>query len=119
MSLDPNAALAHSRAGVARGPGRPNRPRAAFRRLPAWAHLRLTSGQELKTAQFLWRMGPYGADVPAGIEFLTLGGDMQAGEVNPRIEAAVYRWGRRLECWLIGLFVLPGRSRPGGGLDSP
>ena len=53
-------------------------------------------------------MDRYGAEVPEGVEFLTLGADVQSGEVNPRIEAAIYGWGRGLECWLIGHFVLPG-----------
>ena len=69
---------------------------------------RLTYGQELKLGQFLSRVERYGADVPEGVEFLTLGADVQSGEVNPRIEAAIYGWGRGLECWLIGHFVLPG-----------
>ena len=74
---------------------------------------RVTYGQELKLGQFLSRVEPYAAEVPAGVEFLTLGADVQSGEINPRIEAAVYGWGRGLECWLIGHFVLPGDPAQG------
>jgi len=69
---------------------------------------KVTYGQEIKSEKFLERLETYAAEVPAGVEFLTLGGDVQSGQVNPRIEAAVYGWGRGLECWLIGHFVLPG-----------
>ncbi|PVE22842.1 terminase [Microvirga sp. KLBC 81] len=69
---------------------------------------RASYGQELKLGQFLARVEHYATDVPARVEFLTLGADVQSGEVNPRIEAAVYGWGPGLECWLIGHFVLPG-----------
>ena len=44
---------------------------------------RLTYGQELKLGQFLSRVEPYAADVPAGVEFLTLGGDVQSGRDQP------------------------------------
>lgn len=68
---------------------------------------RAAYGQEIKTGAFLDRLEPYAAEVPAGVQFLTVGADVQSGE-NARIEAAVYGWGRGLECWLLGHFVLPG-----------
>jgi phage terminase large subunit GpA-like protein len=64
-------------------------------------------GQEIKAGKFLERVELYGAEVPEGVQFLTLGGDVQSGE-NARIEASVYGWGRGLEAWFIGHFVLIG-----------
>lgn len=69
---------------------------------------KVSYGQEIKAGQFVGRLENYEAEVPAGVEFLTLGGDVQSGDVDPRIEASVYGWGRGLECWLIGHFVLKG-----------
>lgn len=74
---------------------------------------RVHYGQEIKAEKFLARLEDYGAEVPEGVQFLTLGGDVQSGEINPRIEAAVYGWGRGLECWLIGHFVLHGDPAEG------
>ena len=68
---------------------------------------RAAYGQEVKASKFLERCAPYGAEVPAWVQYLTLGGDVQSG-VNARIEASVYGWGRGLEGCLIGHFVLPG-----------
>jgi terminase, large subunit len=74
----------------------------------------VTYGQEIKASKFAERLEDYGAEVPNGVEFLTLGGDVQSGDLDPRIEASVYGWGRGLECWLIGHFVLKGDpSEPG------
>ncbi len=64
-------------------------------------------GQEIKATKFLERAEDYGAEVPAWVRFLTLGGDVQSG-LNARIEASVYGWGMGLEAALIGHFVLPG-----------
>jgi phage terminase large subunit GpA-like protein len=69
---------------------------------------RVTYGQEIKAGKFLDRLEEYPAEVPAEVSFLTLGGDTQSGDLDPRIEASVYGWGRGLECWLIGHFVLKG-----------
>ncbi len=68
---------------------------------------RASFGREVKASRFLERAELYGAEVPDGVQYLTLGGDVQSGE-DARIEGAVYGWGRGLECWLIGHFVLPG-----------
>ncbi len=68
---------------------------------------RAAYGQEIKTGAFLDRLEQYAAEVPAAVQFLTVGADVQSGE-NARIEVAVYGWGRGLECWLIGHFVLLG-----------
>ncbi|MGF7175857.1 phage terminase large subunit family protein [Azospirillum doebereinerae] len=67
-----------------------------------------TYGQELKVQAIADRAEPYPAEVPPGVLFLTVGVDVQSGTVNPRLEASVYGWGRGLEGWLIGHFVLPG-----------
>ena len=69
---------------------------------------RAAYGQEVKASEFLERLEDYGAEVPDGVEFLTLSGDVQSSELHPRIEAAVWGWGAGLEAWLIGHFVLPG-----------
>jgi phage terminase large subunit GpA-like protein len=74
---------------------------------------KLVYGQEIKASRFLERIEPYPSEVPEGVEFLTLGGDIQSGVLDPRIEAAVYGWGRGLECWLIGHFVLSGDPAQG------
>ncbi len=68
---------------------------------------RVTYGREVRTSKFLDRAELYGAEVPDGVLYLTLGGDVQSGE-NARIEGGIYGWGRGLECWFIGHFVLPG-----------
>lgn len=68
---------------------------------------RASYGREVKSSKFLDRLEFYGAEVPDGVQYLTLGGDVQSGE-NARIEAAVWGWGRGLESWLIGHFVIPG-----------
>ena len=68
---------------------------------------KVSLGQEIKAGVFLERLEDYPAEVPNGVEILTFGGDVQSG-VNARIEGAVYGWGRGLERWLIGHFVLPG-----------
>lgn len=68
---------------------------------------RASYGQEVKAGKFLERAEDYGAEVPAWVRFLTLGGDVQSG-VNARIEASVYGWGVGLEAALIGHFVLMG-----------
>jgi phage terminase large subunit GpA-like protein len=63
------------------------------------------------------RLEDYPAEVPTWVEFLTLGGDVQSGDTNPAYRGGVYGWGRGLECWLIGHFVLSGdpgnRARSG------
>lgn len=68
---------------------------------------RAAYGQEIKAGKFLERAEVYEAEVPDGVQYLSLGGDVQSGD-NARIEASVYGWGRGLECWLIGHFVLQG-----------
>lgn len=68
---------------------------------------RASYGQEIKASKFLERAEDYGAEVPAWVKFLSLGGDVQSGQ-NARIEASVYGWGLGLEAALIGHFVLPG-----------
>lgn len=70
---------------------------------------RASLGREVKAGKFLERARDelYGAEVPDEVQYLTLGGDVQSGE-NGRIEAGVYGWGRGLESWLIGHFVLHG-----------
>ena len=73
---------------------------------------RATFGQEIKASKFLERAELYGAEVPDGVQFLSFGGDVQSGE-NGRIEGSVYGWGRGLEAWLIGHFVLPGDPAQG------
>jgi len=66
-------------------------------------------GQELKVSAFTERMEPYPTEVPAGVRFLTLGGDVQSHKgTDPRIEASVYGWGARNECWLIGHWIFRG-----------
>jgi len=68
-----------------------------------------TYGQELELSAFANRLEPYPTEVPAGVRFLTLGGDVQSKKgVDPRIEASVYGWGAHNECWLIGHWVLKG-----------
>ncbi len=68
---------------------------------------RASYGQEIKASKFLERAEDYGAEVPAWVRFLTLGGDVQSGQ-NARIEASIYGWGHGLEAALIGHFVLSG-----------
>ncbi|MCJ2067765.1 phage terminase large subunit family protein [Methylobacterium sp. J-030] len=68
---------------------------------------RASFDRESKASELLGRVEFYGAEVPEGVWFLTLGGDVQSGE-NARIEGGVYGWGRGNESWLIGHFVLPG-----------
>ncbi len=68
---------------------------------------RASYGQEVKASKFLERAEDYGAEVPAWVRFLTLGGDVQSG-ANARIEVSIYGWGLGLESALIGHFVLPG-----------
>ncbi len=64
-------------------------------------------GQEIKASRFIERLETYQAEVPLEAQFLTAGADVQSG-LNARIEVSVYGWGRGLECWLIGHFVLQG-----------
>ena len=68
---------------------------------------RASFGQEIRAGKFLERAEDYGAEVPAWVKFLSLGGDVQSG-LNARIEASIYGWGPGLEAALIGHFVLPG-----------
>ena len=68
---------------------------------------RASYGRQVKSSKFLDRVELYGAEVPDGVLYLTLGGDVQSGE-NARIEGGVWGWGRGQECWLIGHFVLHG-----------
>ncbi|MGI3900534.1 MAG: terminase gpA endonuclease subunit [Janthinobacterium lividum] len=68
---------------------------------------RASYGQEIKAGKFLERAEDYGAEVPAWVQYLSLGGDVQSGQ-NARIEASVYGWGQGLRAALIGHFVLVG-----------
>lgn len=68
-----------------------------------------TYGQHLSIDSYLRRPEPYPAEVPSGVVYLTLGGDVQSGlGSDPRIEASVWGWGKGRECWLIGHWVLRG-----------
>src|SRR4051794_2686322 len=69
---------------------------------------KLEYGQQVRSGHFLERLEDYGAEVPEWVQFLTVGADVQSGDLDPRIEAGVYGWGPGLECALIGHFVLKG-----------
>lgn len=108
MSLNPNAAwtvLVREWLEAQKDPAEKVQP---FVNLVLGRPYRATYGQEVKASQFMERLEDYGAEVPDGALYLTAGCDVQSGTVNPRIEVSVYAWGRGLECWLVGHFVLPG-----------
>ncbi|GJE45934.1 terminase gpA endonuclease subunit [Methylobacterium soli] len=107
MSLNPNAAwpvIAQEWIDAQEDPASLVQP---FRNLRLGLPYKLTYGQEIKPGAFLERQEEFGAEVPAWVQYLTLGGDVQSGG-NARIEAAVYGWGPGLESALIGHFVIPG-----------
>jgi phage terminase large subunit GpA-like protein len=107
MSLDLNASWKHIAQEWLDAQADPINKIQPFVNLRLGRTYRATYGQEAKASKFLERCELYDAEVPEGVRFLTLGGDVQSGE-NARIEASVYGWGHGLECWFIGHFVLHG-----------
>lgn len=113
MSLNPNAAWPVIVQEWLEAQADPATLVQPFMNLRLGRPYRATYGQEVKSSSFIDRMEPYPAEVPAGVEFITVGVDVQSGTVNPRLEASVYGWGRGLEVWLIGHFFLAGDPAKG------
>lgn len=108
MSLNPNAAWPVIVQEWIEAQGDPATLVQPFVNLRLGRPFKASYGQQMDSGRFLDRLEDYPAEVPDGVQFITAGADVQSGTVNPRIEVSVYGWGRGLECWLIGHFVLPG-----------
>ncbi len=60
--------------------------------------------EEIDVSEFAARREEYSHEVPAGVQVLTLGADVQ----DDRLEAEVLGWNRDKESWSVEYFVFPG-----------